>query len=174
MKQQQGFTLIELIIVIVILGILAVTAAPRFIDIQSDARKESMQGVKAAVQGASQLVFAKAAIAGVQNQPANTADVQIASTVIDIVFGYPDANSVTEANLSDFVDVDVTSDSQLELVPAGTVGAGSFRVKFRSIDSISAAPSASPPVLASGCYVEYTNAGSIGDTPDFEVLGTGC
>ncbi|MEC8489586.1 MAG: prepilin-type N-terminal cleavage/methylation domain-containing protein, partial [Pseudomonadota bacterium] len=35
---QQGFTLIELIIVIVLLGILAVTAAPKFLNLQDDAR----------------------------------------------------------------------------------------------------------------------------------------
>ncbi|MGL4750761.1 MAG: type II secretion system protein, partial [Shewanella sp.] len=39
MKRQQGFTLIELVVVIIILGILAVTAAPKFINLQSDARK---------------------------------------------------------------------------------------------------------------------------------------
>ena len=38
MKRSAGFTLIELVIVIVILGILAVTAAPKFLNLQSDAR----------------------------------------------------------------------------------------------------------------------------------------
>ena len=64
--QQRGFTLIELVIVIVILGILAVTAAPRFIDLQGDARASTLQGAKAALTSGMQLVYAKSAIAGEQ------------------------------------------------------------------------------------------------------------
>ncbi len=51
MKRQQGFTLIELVVVIIILGILAVTAAPKFINLQSDARTSAIQGMKGAIQG---------------------------------------------------------------------------------------------------------------------------
>ena len=56
MKRQGGFTLIELVVVIVILGILAVTAAPKFLNLQSDARASSLQGLKGAMAGASGIV----------------------------------------------------------------------------------------------------------------------
>lgn len=49
MKRQGGFTLIELVVVIVILGILAVTAAPRFLNLQDDARESALQGLKGAM-----------------------------------------------------------------------------------------------------------------------------
>ncbi|MCL1142099.1 prepilin-type N-terminal cleavage/methylation domain-containing protein [Shewanella gaetbuli] len=64
MQKQQGFTLIELVVVIIILGILAVTAAPKFINLQGDARVSALAGMKSALQGANTLVYSKAALAG--------------------------------------------------------------------------------------------------------------
>ncbi|MGF1905459.1 type II secretion system protein [Aliivibrio salmonicida] len=88
MKRQGGFTLIELVVVIVILGILAVTAAPKFLNLQGDARKSSLQGLKGAMSGASGIVYGKSAINGVETANSNTV-----VDGIETVFGYPTATS---------------------------------------------------------------------------------
>ncbi|WP_019341543.1 type II secretion system protein [Stutzerimonas stutzeri] len=86
-KQQSGFTLIELIMVIVILGILAAFALPRFADFSGDARAASIRGLEGTLKSAAAIAhaaqLAKASTLG--------ADVTMEGVAIKMVNGYPQA-----------------------------------------------------------------------------------
>ncbi len=59
LKNQKGFTLIELIMVIVLLGILAIVAIPKYYDLQTDAKTAAEKGVVGAVRSGIYTYFAK-------------------------------------------------------------------------------------------------------------------
>ncbi|WP_100753364.1 type II secretion system protein [Vibrio salilacus] len=115
MKRQGGFTLIELVVVIVILGILAVTAAPRFLNIQDDARKATLEGLAGAMQGAAGIVYGKSAIEG--EEAVSSASVTMSNVNVNTAFGYPQATQadieaiVTGLGDGDFVFIQEVANS---------------------------------------------------------------
>ncbi|RBW64057.1 MSHA biogenesis protein MshA [Vibrionales bacterium C3R12] len=102
MKKQGGFTLIELVVVIVILGILAVTAAPRFLNLQDDARNSTLEGLKGAIQGAAGIVYGKSAIDG--KESVSSATVTIPTGNVNTAFGYPKATQTDVSNTVSGID----------------------------------------------------------------------
>ena len=71
---QQGFTLIELVVVIVILGILAATALPRFINLSDEARTASVNGIAGSLRSAVVIVQAKFLAVGAGTSPVTMND----------------------------------------------------------------------------------------------------
>ena len=159
MKRQGGFTLIELVVVIVILGILAVTAAPRFLNLQGDARKSALQGLKGAMNGAAGIVYGKAAIAGIESKAADT-DVKVDN--ITIAYGYPTANNSGIGNAV----VGLTSEWA---VYADT---SAYYATFPSSSSSSNALTAAP----TSCYVKYEQAtgSTVTEAAKITVNESGC
>jgi len=110
-NQQSGFTLIELIMVIVILGILAAFALPKFADFSGQARYSTINGALGSVRSASAIVHS-AAIAG--NQTGATGTVTLEGSPIALIHGYAtEASIITAAQLSS--DFDTATAGTIEL-----------------------------------------------------------
>ncbi len=92
-RNQKGFTIIELVVVIVILGILAAVAFPKFQDLSGDAKQAVVNGAKAALVSAAVISYAKnqgtkQPIATIQGQVAADSNISFGGTCAAATISY--------------------------------------------------------------------------------------
>lgn len=155
-KRHHGFTLIELIIVIVILGVLSSVAIPKFIDFGTDARIASLEGLEGAMRSASNLVNIKARIEN-KTDCATDPTIEVGSNVITLRCGYPCPHPSGIA-------VAVNADDKFTWVGGNCAG------RLGAIDvRISDAPD------PSNCEIRYAAARAEDNNPPrYTITTTGC
>ena len=128
MNKQQGFTLIELIAVVVILGFLAANAIPKFMNATDDAKEASVEGVAGGISSAVGLVRAQWELTGraltlnLGGSTSNAASVIMDNTTIWVnSFGYPFAAGNTPSSITPTVATcESTFDNILQNSPSST------------------------------------------------------
>ncbi|MFM2641288.1 prepilin-type N-terminal cleavage/methylation domain-containing protein [Vibrio chagasii] len=159
----RGFTIIELVVVIVILGIVSVTAASKFLNLQTDARISTLNGLKGGMESASAMLYGKTSALGLDKEA--SASIRVEGDNISVVYGYPAA---------------INSDSWSRLIESTFLdaewGVGSADWCFTNSNDkdgkIIYAP-ASRKKEGENCFLEYQEATET-TTPVFTLTTTGC
>lgn len=145
-NQQAGFTLIELIVVVVILSVLSALALPRFVGMQTEARIAQLNAMAASMKAAGLMIRGKAEVAGSAAQATAVLAVNANGvTNVNIAYGYPDTSAGGILTVVKYGS-DWTSPA------AGTLQWGSY----------------------TNCQVQYAAPAGANQRPTITVTSTGC
>lgn len=141
-RKEKGFTLIELVMVIVILGILAAFALPRFADLGSDARISTVQGAAGAIRSANSIVRSACLARAACDPAAANGTVALDGDTVDTVFGYPAA---TQAGILDAAqingnDFNVVAGNPIVVQANGAATPANCQVSFTAAADADTAP----------------------------------
>ncbi len=159
-KTQRGFTIIELVFVIAIIGILAAFAVPRFVDLQSDARASNIRALEGSVRAAAAMVHGKA-IVEQKEKLASGVSVTVegagATSTVALAYGYPEG---TAAGIGNAVELDGNYK-----ITVGTTRPYTYLIEYTASDGTTVIPN---------CSFTYTEPGAAGEAPEFVDVTTGC
>ncbi len=147
----RGFTLIELVVVITILGILAAFAVPKFITLDTSARTSTINGLAGSVRSAASLAR------GMAMASQSTTTVTMEGSSVTLLYNYPDATTT-----GILAAVNTTTSGSDFTITAGASASGT--ATWTKVGA---------PTPAN-CEVTYTPPTASGNTPVIAVVTSGC
>jgi MSHA pilin protein MshA len=122
-KAQKGFTLIELVVVITILGILAAFAFPRFAALETEARAATVDGLGGSLRSATALAHSMSLVQG------SPATINMEGQTIVMTFGYPDNDDIDDT-LTDYTGFTLGAGPPISFTPTGAASPANCQVTY--------------------------------------------
>ncbi len=179
-QKSKGFTLIELIIVIVILGILAVTAAPRFLSLSGDARGAVLQGLAGSLKSAASIYHSRALIEDGGLTNGFVSEGVLFDQGYPIGVNWPPADADDRPEILEAMELDLDpndpewtfntqfSDSE------GPAPNNVTRGLYITLSSVIAQGATVQQITATNCYVSYESFLQRAEPPAVKVIDSGC
>lgn len=168
-QRNDGFTLIELVIVIIVLGVLAATAVPRFINLKDDAKKETVRDFDSSLRATVRLLHIKSQIENILGD-----DVTIATDHGDYQFyrGFPETKSEAATPNTYFIETFLELGVPLDVIKDNNTRTATYaEVVVYEDDDDSRIGYGSGDLLSDLCYAEYHHTS---ETQGFTVQTDGC
>jgi len=168
-RRNDGFTLIELVIVIIVLGVLAATAMPRFVNLQDDAKKETVENFHGNLRAAVRLLHMKSQIDNMLGD-----DVTITTDQGDYQFyrGFPETKSEATTPNSYFIETFLELGVPLDVIKDNIERTATYsEITVYEDDDFSRIGYGSGNLLSDLCYAEYHHTSTM---QEFSLETDGC